>query len=63
MFSRRSYKQAYPLEKVIQELRECSGTQFDPKIAEAAVNWLRTHPDSIRYPLSPDNEPRETPIQ
>lgn len=31
MTSKRSYRNDIPLEKVVEELRRCSGTQFDPR--------------------------------
>jgi response regulator RpfG family c-di-GMP phosphodiesterase len=33
--SRRSYKEPWPEERVLQELRDCAGTQFDPAVVEA----------------------------
>ncbi len=40
MLMARTYKQAYPVDQVVAELRRCAGTQFDPEIAEAAAEWL-----------------------
>jgi HD-GYP domain-containing protein (c-di-GMP phosphodiesterase class II) len=37
MRSNRSYRSARPHESVIQEIRRCSGTQFDPKLAAVFV--------------------------
>lgn len=34
MTTTRSYRKAMPTEKAIAELRACSGTQFDPRVAE-----------------------------
>ncbi len=47
MLMRRTYKQPYSLKKVIDELRRCAGTQFDPNIAAAAIEWIDAHPDKI----------------
>jgi HD-GYP domain-containing protein (c-di-GMP phosphodiesterase class II) len=35
MTTTRSYRKALPLETALAELRECAGTQFDPRVAEA----------------------------
>jgi HD-GYP domain-containing protein (c-di-GMP phosphodiesterase class II) len=35
MTSNRTYRRALPLEVALSEIRRCSGTQFDPKLAEA----------------------------
>jgi HD-GYP domain-containing protein (c-di-GMP phosphodiesterase class II) len=38
MSSTRSYRPAMPREKVIDEINRCSGSQFDPKLAELFVH-------------------------
>jgi len=38
MSSTRSYRPAAPREKVIEEIKRCSGAQFDPALAELFVN-------------------------
>ncbi|MCG3132415.1 MAG: hypothetical protein FLDDKLPJ_03254 [Phycisphaerae bacterium] len=40
MRSRRCYKAAYPVDRVIRELRRGAGTQFDPRVARTAASWL-----------------------
>ena len=45
MTSNRTYRKALPLEVAMSEIRRCSGTQFDPMLAEA---FLRTRPDGLR---------------
>ncbi len=40
MLSERPYRKAYSTEKAIEELRENSGTQFDPKIVETFLEVL-----------------------
>jgi len=35
----------HTFEDAIAELRRCSGTQFDPKIVTAFLNWLETRGD------------------
>jgi len=47
MFSVRSYKESFDLERVIEELRQESGRQFDPTVANAAVAWLERNPDQV----------------
>ena len=40
----RPYKEAWPLEDAMQEIRHCSGTHFDPQVVEA---FERLHPASV----------------
>lgn len=44
MMSPRSYKQGYCIEKVVSELQLGRGSQFDPQVADAAINLLREIP-------------------
>lgn len=41
MNSKRIYRNALEKEKIIEELESCSGTQFDPVIAELFVRLIR----------------------
>ena len=41
MTSKRSYRDALPIDVVISEIEKCSGTQFDPEVAEAFLRILR----------------------
>ena len=45
MTSNRTYRKALPLEVALTEIRRCSGTQFDPGLAEA---FLRTGVEEFR---------------
>jgi HD-GYP domain-containing protein (c-di-GMP phosphodiesterase class II) len=45
MTSNRTYRRALPLEVALAEIRRCSGTHFDPELAEA---MLRTSPEQFR---------------
>ncbi len=45
MTSSRTYRRALPLEVALCEIRRCSGTQFDPFLAES---FLRTRADKLR---------------
>jgi diguanylate cyclase (GGDEF)-like protein len=40
MRSSRSYKRPYDRDHVRRELMTCSGTQFNPEVAKAALDWL-----------------------
>jgi HD-GYP domain-containing protein (c-di-GMP phosphodiesterase class II) len=40
MFSARSYKPAYDMQRVRSELVTGAGRQFDPNVTEAALSWL-----------------------
>jgi putative nucleotidyltransferase with HDIG domain len=50
MLMKRTYKEGYPVEKMIGELIRCAETQFDPKIAAAAIEWCRSNPDKLILP-------------
>jgi len=43
MVSHLPYKSARTLEDALAELRRCSGTQFDPKVVMAFLDWLQIH--------------------
>ena len=47
MTSKRSYRDPMPLDVVISEIEKCSGSQFDPKIAEAFLDILKNDYSSI----------------
>jgi HD-GYP domain-containing protein (c-di-GMP phosphodiesterase class II) len=49
MTSSRTYRKALPLEVALCEIRRCSGTHFDPAMAEV---FLRTGADGFRDLLS-----------
>jgi putative nucleotidyltransferase with HDIG domain len=53
MISDRPYRKALPLEAAIEEIRRCSGTQFDPRVVQAFLAqprevWLKLHRDAGR---------------
>ena len=48
MTSVRPYRNALPLEVVKEEFAKCSGTQFDPNIAQAFVEILNNDYDKIQ---------------
>lgn len=41
MVSDRPYRKALPMERVMQELRRCAGTQFDPNLAELFIQEIQ----------------------
>lgn len=41
MTSNRPYRDALPIERCLQEIKACSGTQFDPEIVNAAIKVLK----------------------
>jgi len=45
MVSDRPYRKALGVEKAVEELKKCSGTQFDPEIAEALLRVLDKNPN------------------
>lgn len=47
MTSNRSYRKALPLEVVKEEIKKCSGTQFDPDIANVFLDILENNYDLI----------------
>ena len=57
MTSKRSYRDPLPLQVVIDEIKKCSGTQFDPDIAKVFVEILENDYDKIqeiqkKFPIS-----------
>ncbi|MGB9812634.1 MAG: HD-GYP domain-containing protein [Thermovenabulum sp.] len=40
LYSPRSYKKNLPIDKIITELKNCSGKDFDPSVVEAALNVI-----------------------
>ena len=44
------YRRARTVEDAVAELRRCSGTQFDPKVVTAFLDWLETHGDPRQQP-------------
>jgi len=48
MFSPRSYKGPYTIDRVRAELTAGAGRQFDPAVADATLRWLSESPDDFR---------------
>ncbi len=47
MATKRTYKEPYTKEKIISEFERCSGSQFDPQIAELVIKLIKE--DKLRY--------------
>jgi len=45
MLAELPYNSARTFQDALAELRNCSGTQFDPKVVTAFINWLQIHGD------------------
>ena len=39
----RTYKRPYSVDQMLSELQRCSGTQFDPDLAGAAIDWCHAN--------------------
>lgn len=52
MLMERTYKPSLPLPAVMGEFRRCAGSQFDPRLAAAAIDWCRAHPELLFLPGS-----------
>lgn len=50
MLMKRTYKDCYTVDKMLDELARCAETQFDPRIAEAAIRWCRKNPNRLIMP-------------
>ena len=50
MLMRRVYKEPFPIERLLAELRKGRGTQFDPALADVACQWIQDNPDKIIQP-------------
>ena len=48
MSSKRSYRDSMPLDVVIEEIKRCKGSQFDPQIADAFLEILEKEPEKIQ---------------
>lgn len=48
MTSKRSYRDALPIETVISEFERCKGTQFDPALADTFLDILKNNFDDIK---------------
>jgi len=46
----RTYKEPYPVEKVLDELVRGAGSQFDPFLAAQAVEWCQQRADRLILP-------------
>ena len=50
MLMKRVYKDAYGVEKMLSELQRGKGRQFDPALADMAINWCRNNLSKLILP-------------
>ena len=48
MTSKRTYRDALPLEVVIGEFEKCKGSQFDPELTDIFLDILKNNYDEIK---------------
>jgi HD-GYP domain-containing protein (c-di-GMP phosphodiesterase class II) len=63
MLMDRAARKGLSVEKMLDELVRCAGTQFDPRIVPIAVRWCRENPDKLTLPQqepAPAGTPGET---
>ncbi len=53
MLMPRTYKDAYPVERVLEELERCASKQFEPDLARQTVEWCRKNPSKLILPPAP----------
>lgn len=53
MITERPYRKAFTKEEAIEELKKCSGTQFDPKAVEAFLKVLEKNSDMLNTLYQP----------
>ena len=53
MLMERTYKKAFPVQTMLNELARCAGKQFDPQVAAAAVQWCRMNRRKLILPNRP----------
>lgn len=51
MTTKRTYNKPMTLEESIEQLKRCSGTQFDPKIADVFIELLQQEPEILKDSL------------
>ena len=50
MLMTRSYRDAYPVDRMLEELACGVSVQFDPALADAMIRWCRAHDDRLILP-------------
>ncbi|MDY6913715.1 MAG: response regulator [Planctomycetota bacterium] len=50
MLMRRTYKPAYSVEQMLDEMARCAGSQFAPDLVNVADKWCREHVDELILP-------------
>jgi putative nucleotidyltransferase with HDIG domain len=62
MMTPRSYKRSLGVEEVIQEFRRYRGRQFDPAIADVAIDWLSGRGEPLRATADDDRQAIPFPV-
>ncbi len=50
MLMERTYKKGYSIDKMLGELVRCAGSQFDPQIAAASLEWCQSNREALFLP-------------
>lgn len=50
MLMQRTYRRAYTVEQMLDELQRCAASQFDPNLANRAIQWCRQNPSLLILP-------------
>ena len=50
MLMQRTYKESYSVQRMLDELRRCAGSQFDPTLARLAIQWCQQNPEKLILP-------------
>ena len=53
MLMERTYKDPYTVDRMLGELRICSGSQFEPAIAAVAIEWCEGNMEKLILPNRP----------
>ena len=53
MLMARTYKHAYPVEQMLDELVQEAGGQFSPRLSAAAIDWCNANPGLLITPAKP----------
>ncbi len=50
MLMHRTYKRAYPVDQMLEELNRCASGQFEPDLARQTGDWCRNNPSKLILP-------------
>jgi len=54
MLMQRTYKAAFTVERMLDELRRCRGAQFDPELTDATIDFCQAFPEKMILPGQTD---------